>query len=122
MLSDNIRASLRNLWINSVVSVLILGVCFISGLFKITAITPKLDQIIYWAIIAALIAWIAFLAHCCGEMILELRRRNYHYLWSFLPFVLPLISLLARNGILAWLTSKVDVVPIATSWLNKLLS
>lgn len=121
MLSDNIRASLRNLWINFVVSCLILGVFFISGLLKITAVTPQLDRVIYWAVIAALIAWIAFLAHCCGEAVLELRRTNYHYLWSLLPFFLPLICLLARNGILSWLAGRVDVVSVFSEWLGKLL-
>lgn len=103
MASDNIRATLRNLYINAVVSLMILGYFFLSDLLVLTTLTQNMERILFWAAIAALVAWILFLGHCCGELVLELRRSNYHYLWSFLPFFLPVIAYAGHAAILGLL-------------------
>lgn len=66
-----------------------------------TVPTPQLEQTLFWAAVAALIAWALFLGHCCGELFLELRRSNYHYLWSLLPFFLPVIFYAVQGSIAA---------------------
>ncbi len=104
MVSANIRAALRNLYINGVISLMIIAWFFLQRAQILATPTAQLEQYLYLAQIAVLIAWVLFLIHCCGELVLELRRRsNYHYLWSLLPFFLPVTIYLAQNPIVDWL-------------------
>lgn len=103
MVSSNIRAALRNLWINALVAATILIVFYFTNFFRLTTLTPTIGNILYWAVIAGIVAWVLFLLHCCGELYLELQKGNYPFLWSFLPFVLPVVCLLAHSVILGWL-------------------
>lgn len=105
MVSCNIRASLRNLYINATISLVIILYAALQEFLLATVATPKLEQLLSGAFIALLIAWVLFLGHCCGELVLELRRSNYHYLWSLLPFLLPVIIYASQNAIARWIVS-----------------
>lgn len=109
MTSNNIRATLRNLYINGVIALMIVAYAMLQEFLAVTIMTPKLENIVFWAAVAALIAWALFLGHCCGELVLELRRSNYHYMWSFLPFFLPVIFYAVQGGIANWLAEHIFI-------------
>lgn len=106
--SWNVRTAARNLWINAVVCLVILGLFYMADFFKITTMTPEIEQYVHWAVVAIVIAWVLFLFHWFGELALALWKGNYHFLWSFLPFLLPLITFLARSTILGWICWPFD--------------
>lgn len=105
MASDNIRAALRNLYINLAVSLLVFGYQFMKEMLIATALTPMISRILFCAALLCLIGWILFLGHCCGELVRELQNSNYHYLWSFLPFFLPILIYLIGPHILSGVSS-----------------
>lgn len=106
--STNVRAFLRNLWINAFVGAAIIGIYYFTDFFKITTMTSTIDTAVYWAIVGGIIAWVVFLFHWFGELVLQLRKGNYHYLWSMIPFFIPLICFLAHATMVSWLPWPFD--------------
>lgn len=101
MWKDSLRAGLRNLYVNAVLAVTIIGYYFIRDLLTYTQPTERIQSVLSIVLIVLLIGWALFFCHCIGETIVELKRKNYSYLWSLLPFVLPLLFYMLRNPILS---------------------
>lgn len=103
MWKDTLRASLRNLYVNLVLSAVLIGFCFTQSLLDFTQPTELISTIIRCVLIALLIGWGLMLCHWIGETCLELRKNNYYFLLSLLPFILPPLVYLLRNNILSLL-------------------
>lgn len=101
MWKDSLRAGLRNLYVNAVLAAAIIGYYFIRSLLVYTQPTETISHILSVVLVVILIGWVLFFSHCVGEIFLEIKRKNYSYLWSLAPFFLPPIVFLLRNPILS---------------------
>lgn len=101
MWKDSLRAGLRNLYVNAVLAATIIVYYFIRSTLVYTQPTETISRILSIVLVAILIGWVLFFGHCVGEICLEIKRKNYSYLWTLLPFFLPPIVFLLRNPILS---------------------
>lgn len=101
MWKDSLRAGLRNLYVNAVLAVTVIGYFLIRSMLVYTQPTEKISAALTIVFIVMLIGWSLFFCHCAGETCMEIRRKNVTYLWSLLPFLLPPVIFLLRNWILS---------------------
>lgn len=101
MWKDTVRATLRNLYVNVVLCATIIGYYFIKRLLLYTEPTDNISSIMSIILIALIVGWALFFCHWIGETCLELKRKNYLILYSFIPFVLPPLCFLLHNPILS---------------------